>query len=63
MNRLNRLKAHYPYAAVAVCLATLGAGQPALFLMALVVAILLLPWAFGADVDDIARAARERDKR
>ena len=53
-------KRHYPYAAPAVCLSTLAAPDPALFLLAFAAAIVLLPCAFAEDVDEIARSTRRR---
>lgn len=61
MPRFHRLfKQHYPYGAPAVCLSTLGAPDPALFVMAFAAAIVLMPCALGEGVDDIARATRKR---
>ena len=58
---LTVIKQHYPFAAPSLVSSTLGASDLSLFLLAMAAAIVLLPCAFGDQVDEIARRHRNHD--
>ncbi len=55
------LKQHFPYAALALTAVSLGVGDGTLAILVIAGCIGLLPAVYGADVDQIAHAARERN--
>jgi hypothetical protein len=58
----NLFKRHYPPAALALVATPLLAGDFALFILALAAAIVLLPCAYGPDVDEIVERTFEPDR-
>jgi hypothetical protein len=53
------LKQHFPYAAIVAVLAPVAAGDIALAIMALALAIGFVPCVYGRDVDEIVERTFE----
>jgi len=54
---------HYPRVAGVLVLTPLLLGDFALFILAMAAAIVLVPCAYGPDVDEIVERTFERDER
>lgn len=56
-------RANYPYAAAVVVVLPLALGDFGLFIVAMAGAVVLLPAAYGPDVDEIVKRTYDPDRR
>lgn len=55
-------KRHYPYAAATMIGVPMLLGDPALFVLGLALAIVLVPCAYASDVDEIVDSVDKQQK-